>query len=72
MTQRADRAAGSADTHFSRESLLKEAAQLITDDAASLWLVVVKQVAGMTKKVHDPLFLRTGTLTINEATWIES
>ena len=53
-----------------RDQLLKDAAQMITDDAASLWLVAVKQIAGMSKTVHQPYFSRTGTLSVTEATWI--
>lgn len=55
-----------------RDKLLKESAQLITDDAASLWLLVTKQVVGLSKTAHDPFIPRTGTLLITEQTWIES
>jgi len=55
-----------------RDQLLKEAAQLITDDAASLWLLVTKQVVGTAKTVRDLFIPRTGTLLVNERTWLEA
>jgi len=55
-----------------RDALLKEAAQLITDDAASLWLLVTKQVVGTAKTVRDLFLPRTGTLLVTERTWLEA
>ncbi|MBM4421501.1 MAG: hypothetical protein FJ034_07985 [Chloroflexi bacterium] len=54
-----------------RNALLKEAQELLTQDAPSLWLVQVKETAAMNAKLHDPVHLWNTVLTVDERTWLE-
>lgn len=54
-----------------RNALLLEAQRIIAQDAPSIWGVAPKQIAGMSKKLRQPLQFVTEVLTVNEKTWLE-
>ena len=55
-----------------RNALLKQAQDLITQLAPSIWLLQVKQAAGMSRKLHNPQLMESEQLTVNEHTWLEA
>ena len=54
-----------------RNALLKDAQEQISLQAPSIWLVLLKEGAGLSAKVHDVVHIRNSVLTVNEHTWIE-
>lgn len=56
----------------SRDAMLKQAQDIITEQAPSIWLLQIRQAAGMSRKLHDPALMKTEVLTINEHTWLEA
>lgn len=56
----------------SRDGLLEKAQALVSQQAPAVWLLQLKQAAGMSKKLHNPLLMNTAILTVDEHTWIEA
>ena len=55
-----------------RNALLKDAQVLVSQDAPSIWLVVLKEAAAFSAKHHDPVHLQSSLLTVDEHTWLEA
>ena len=55
-----------------RAPLVKQAQELVSQAAPSIWLLSLKQIAGRSKKLHAPVFMRTEVLTVDEHTWLEA
>ena len=55
-----------------RNDLLSKAQNIVAQQAPAVWLVQLKEAAGMSKKLHHPLFEATETLTVDEHTWLEA
>ena len=64
-------AAGTIDP-VRREALLKQAQELVTQGAPSLWLIQTKETAAMSARLHDPVHLWSTVLTVDEHTWLEA
>ena len=55
-----------------RNALLKQAQDIVAEQAPSIWLLQITQAAGMSRKLHDPALMKTEVLTVNEHTWLEA
>lgn len=55
-----------------RNALLKEAQLLVAQDAPSIWLVVLKEAAALSAKLHAPVHYQNSVVTVDEHTWIEA
>lgn len=55
-----------------RDALLKQAQELISKDAPSIWLLAAKEAAGLSTKIHAVVHRRDAILTVDEHTWIEA
>ena len=55
-----------------RLALLKDAQERVSLQAPSIWALATKEIAGVSKKVHDIHHRRTGLVTVDEHTWIEA
>ncbi|HLW60053.1 MAG TPA: ABC transporter substrate-binding protein [bacterium] len=59
-------------TEASRDALLRQAQDVLAQQVPAVWLLQPKETAGMSRRLHNPILLRTGTLTVNEKTWLEA
>jgi len=55
-----------------RLALLKESQEKISLQAPSVWVLATKEIAGVSKKLHDFVHMGNGVLTVNARTWIEA
>jgi ABC-type transport system substrate-binding protein len=72
---RIDRLASQADrtpTSAVRDALLRQAQDILAEQVPAVWLLQPKETAGMSRKLHNPVPLRTGALTVDENTWMET
>ena len=54
-----------------RQALLKEAQELLSQDAPSIWLFVSKSIQAADKRLHDAVVSRNGALYVDQHTWLE-
>jgi len=59
-------------TDASRDALLRQAQTILSQQAPTIWLLQPKETAGMSRRLHNAVLLRTGTLTVDENTWLEA
>jgi ABC-type transport system substrate-binding protein len=59
-------------TDAMRDALLRQAQTVLSQQVPAIWLLQPKETAGMSRKLHNPILLRTGTLTVDENTWLEA
>ncbi|MBM4421589.1 MAG: hypothetical protein FJ034_08450, partial [Chloroflexi bacterium] len=55
-----------------RQPMLKEAQERISQQAPAIWVLALKQIAGLSRKLHDPVFMQSENLTVDEHTWLEA
>ena len=55
-----------------RDRLLARAQTLVSQQAPAVWLVQLKQIVGMSKKLHNPVVIKTGLVAADEHTWLEA
>jgi len=55
-----------------RDAFLRQAQDILAQQAPAIWLLQPKETAGMSRRLHNPILLRTGTLTVDENTWLEA
>ena len=70
-----DGAVNQAEGNFdqaARNALLKQAQDLITPLAPSIWLLQVKQAIGFSRKLHNPVLMNSEQLTVSQYTWLEA
>ena len=70
-----DGAVAQAEANFdqaARNALLKQAQDLITPLAPSIWLLQVKQAIGFSRKLHNPVLMNSEQLTVSQYTWLEA
>jgi ABC-type transport system substrate-binding protein len=54
-----------------RDSVLQQAQVKLDQAAPAIWLMSLKDVAGRSKKLHNPVESRGDVLTVDETTWLE-
>jgi len=54
-----------------RNALMKQAQELLSQQAPAIWLFSISQLTGTSAKLHDPI-LRSETLTVDAKTWLEA
>jgi ABC-type transport system substrate-binding protein len=55
-----------------RETMLKRAQEILASYAPSIWLLQIKEAAGLSRKLHETALMRTEVLTVTERTWLEA
>jgi len=55
-----------------RDDLLSRAQKLASEQAPGVWLIQFKEAVGMSRKLHNPLFIKYEVLTVDEHTWLEA
>jgi len=55
-----------------RTGLLEKAQALVSQQAPAVWLMQLQQIVGTSRKLHNPVFLRTSLVCADEHTWLES
>jgi len=55
----------------SRDGVLKDAQNRLSQQAPAIWCVAVKEVAGMSRKLHAPIHRTDTVLTVDQSTWME-
>ncbi|MBM4420576.1 MAG: hypothetical protein FJ034_03120 [Chloroflexi bacterium] len=67
LTTEAERTLDSA----RRNTLVKQAQEMVSIEAPSIFLVQTKEALAMRAKLHDPVHLWSSVLTVDEHTWLE-
>lgn len=55
-----------------RQAMLKEAQELLSQDAPSIWLFVSKSIQATDKRVHNAFIARNGALYVDQRTWLDA
>ena len=55
-----------------RDGVLAKAQALVSQQAPAVWMIQLQAVAGVSRRLHNPIFKKTGLLTVDEHTWLES
>jgi len=55
-----------------RDGLVAKAQVLVSQQAPAVWLLQPRQAAGMSKKLHNPVVIKTGLLSVDEHTWLDA
>jgi len=55
-----------------RLALLKDAQERVSAQAPSIWSLATKEIAGHSRKVHNIHHRRTGLVTVDQHTWMET
>ncbi len=54
-----------------RNDLLRQAQELVSQDASSIWLLALKEIGGYSKKLHGAYHMASTVLTVDERSWLE-
>lgn len=55
-----------------RNGILGRAQALVSQQAPAVWLIQLKQIVGMSKKLNNPVLIKTGLIAADEHTWLEA
>ena len=55
-----------------RNTLVAQAQALVSQQAPAVWLIQPSQTTGLSRKLHNPVVIKTGLIAVDEHSWLDA